>query len=83
MNDAARYRRLPVWGVTSPRRGANGISHPELGYHEGQRMLRSNLETEPLAPELAGDELETPEQAEQNLMICKNFFHAQAVRIAA
>ncbi len=83
MNDAARYRRLPVWGGTSPRRWANGIPHPELGYHEGQRMLSSNLETEPLAPELAGDELETPEQAEQNLVICKNFFHAQAARVAA
>ncbi len=71
---AFQYRQLPVWGVQF---------HPELGYHEGQRMLRSNLETEPLAPELAGDDLETPEQAEQNLVICKNFFHAQAVRIAA
>ncbi len=71
---AFQYRRLPVWGVQF---------HPELGYHEGQRMLRSNLETEPLAPELAGDELETPEQAEQNLVICKNFFHAQAARVAA
>lgn len=83
MSDVARHRRLPVWGVTSPRRGANGISHPELGYHEGQRMLERNLVTEPLAPELAGDDLEAPEQAEQNLVILKNFFHAQAARIAA
>ncbi len=71
---AFQYRRLPVWGVQF---------HPELGYEEGQRMLERNRSTEPLAPELAGDDLETPEQAEQNLLICKNFFHAQAARIAA
>lgn len=71
---AFQYRQQPVWGVQF---------HPELGYDEGQRMLKSNLETEPLAPELAVDDLETPEQAEQNLMILKNFFDAQAARIAA
>lgn len=71
---AFQYRQLPVWGVQF---------HPELGYDEGQRMLRSNLETEAQAPALAGDDLASPAQAEENLLILQNFFRAQAVRAAA
>ena len=67
---AAQYLDLPVWGVQF---------HPELGYREGQRMLERNLESEPLARELAGRDLESAEQADANLLIVNNFMRARAV----
>lgn len=69
---AFQYRQLPVWGVQF---------HPELGYREGQRMLRRSLESEPRAAELAGSDLVSPEQADENSLILKNFFEAKAVRV--
>ncbi len=71
---AAQYRDLPVWGVQF---------HPELGYHQGERMLASNLESEPRARELAGQDLDSPEQADANLRILANFLAARAVEAAA
>ncbi len=71
---AAQFRDLPVWGVQF---------HPELGYREGERMLESNLRSEPLAPELAGRELESPQEADANLRILHNFLRAQPVEVAA
>ena len=71
---AAQYRDLPVWGVQF---------HPELGFKEGERMLENNLESEPLARELAGRELESAEQADANLTIVENFLRARAVEAVA
>lgn len=71
---AFQYRQQPVWGVQF---------HPELGYEEGQRMLRNNLESEPRAAELAGDDLESPEQADANLRLLQSFLEAKPARVAA
>ena len=71
---AFQYRQQPVWGVQF---------HPELGYEEGQRMLRNNLESEPRAAELAGNDLESSGQAEANLRLLEAFLTAAPARIAA
>ncbi|MCP3957068.1 MAG: hypothetical protein GY719_04385 [bacterium] len=71
---AAQYRDLPVWGVQF---------HPELGYREGERMLERNLESEPLARELAGRDLESAEQADANLSIVNHFLCARAIEAVA
>ncbi|MEM8997972.1 MAG: hypothetical protein AAGF23_24540, partial [Acidobacteriota bacterium] len=50
--------------------------HPEMDHAEGQVMLDDNLETEPLAPSLYVDELESPAQADANLRVFENFARA-------
>ena len=47
-----------------------------MDYAEGQRMLDSNLKTEPLAPQLYVDELQSLAQADRNLELFANFHRA-------
>ena len=46
-------------------------------------MLQSNLASEPLAPTLAGQDLESAAQADANPRMVANFFRAQATEVAA
>ncbi|MEM1177564.1 MAG: type 1 glutamine amidotransferase [Acidobacteriota bacterium] len=66
---AFRIANRPIWGVQF---------HPEMDHAEGQAMLDDNLRTEPQAPALYVDELQSPAQADANIRIFENF--ARAVR---
>ncbi|MEO1087360.1 MAG: type 1 glutamine amidotransferase [Acidobacteriota bacterium] len=66
---AFRVEGRPIWGVQF---------HPEMDHVEGQAMLDDNLKTEPLAPSLYVDELESPAQADANLRLFENFARALA-----
>ena len=48
---AIQVRDRPIWGVQC---------HPELSFEDGQRMMRSNLKTEPEARRRMSDELTSP-----------------------